>query len=189
MRPASYPVKHPLKVIAMDILPAGALSAAELNPLLDEAFGAARHLRSAYRLRAGAQPIPELSFAARCRDGSLAGSVQCWPIILVADDVVHDLTLLGPLAVAVSARGADLGGGLMHAALACADENGRDAVLLIGDVSYYGRFGFSAAATRGWVMPGPVERHRLLARLSPAACRRLPRVGRLLAVRDVNAQG
>jgi predicted N-acetyltransferase YhbS len=37
---------------------------------------------------------------------------------------------------------------------------------MIGDPEYYGRFfGFSAAITGGWVLPGPVERHRLLARI------------------------
>jgi predicted N-acetyltransferase YhbS len=39
--------------------------------------------------------------------------------------------------------------------------------VLIGDPSYYERFfGFSAAHTGGWETPGPVERHRLLARLA-----------------------
>jgi predicted N-acetyltransferase YhbS len=37
--------------------------------------------------------------------------------------------------------------------------------MLIGDPDYYGRFfGFSAERTARWNAPGPVERHRLLAR-------------------------
>ena len=37
--------------------------------------------------------------------------------------------------------------------------------MLIGDPEYYGRFfGFSAEATAGWRLPGPVEARRLLAR-------------------------
>ena len=40
------------------------------------------------------------------------------------------------------------------------------ALMLIGDPEYYERlFGFNAAQTGGWEVPGPVERHRLLARL------------------------
>jgi predicted N-acetyltransferase YhbS len=40
-----------------------------------------------------------------------------------------------------------------------------DALMLIGDPEYYGRFfGFDATRTAGWRLPGPVERHRLLAR-------------------------
>jgi len=41
----------------------------------------------------------------------------------------------------------------------------RDPLVMIGDPEYYGRFfGFSAEATGAWSVPGPVERHRLLAR-------------------------
>ena len=35
-------------------------------------------------------------------------------------------------------------------------------MLLVGDASYYGRFGFSAEKTGGLWLPGPFERHRLL---------------------------
>ena len=39
------------------------------------------------------------------------------------------------------------------------------ALTLIGDPEYYGRFfGFAADRTARWRLPGPVERHRLLAR-------------------------
>jgi predicted N-acetyltransferase YhbS len=41
---------------------------------------------------------------------------------------------------------------------------GHKAVLLVGDAPYYERFGFSADKTGGLWMPGPYERHRLLAR-------------------------
>ena len=34
---------------------------------------------------------------------------------------------------------------------------------LVGDAPYYGRFGFSVAKTGRLWMPGPYERHRLLA--------------------------
>ena len=39
------------------------------------------------------------------------------------------------------------------------------ALMMIGDPDYYGRFWcFTSDATGGWQVPGPVERHRLLAR-------------------------
>jgi predicted N-acetyltransferase YhbS len=47
--------------------------------------------------------------------------------------------------------------------------------VLIGDPEYYGRFGFTAEATAGWEVPGPVERRRLLARTAHP----LPRHGML----------
>ena len=57
---------------------------------------------------------------------------------------------------------------LMERALEAAETAavpGADALMLIGDPEYYGRFfGFSAEATAGWRLPGPVEARRLLAR-------------------------
>ena len=47
---------------------------------------------------------------------------------------------------------------------------GHRAIVLVGDAPYYGRFGFSAAQTGALWMPGPFERHRLLAlELAPGA--------------------
>ena len=37
------------------------------------------------------------------------------------------------------------------------------AIVLVGDASYYNRFGFSAEKAAALRMPGPFERHRLLA--------------------------
>ena len=57
-------------------------------------------------------------------------------------------------------------GMLMTQMLHIADSGVADALMMIGDPEYYGRFfGFTAEATSGWHLPGPVERHRLLARI------------------------
>ena len=50
----------------------------------------------------------------------------------------------------------------MRRALREAKRLGHKAVLLVGDAAYYGRFGFSAAATGGLRMPGPYAQERLL---------------------------
>ena len=142
-----------------------AVEAAAVERLLDRAFGTDRHARTAYRLRAGTRAIPALSFAAL--DGeALVGSIQCWPVRFVGDDAGGDvpLVLVGPVAVAPERQGTGIGRRLMEASLAAADAQGL-ALMLIGDPDYYGRFfGFSAAVTGAWRLPGPVERHRLLAR-------------------------
>jgi predicted N-acetyltransferase YhbS len=58
----------------------------------------------------------------------------------------------------------------MRHAVAEAARLGHSAILLVGDAPYYGRFGFSADRTGSLAMPGPYERHRLLAlELSPGA--------------------
>lgn len=128
-----------------------------VEALLDAAFGVDRHRRTAYRIRAGTSAIPALSFAAF--DGSrLIGSLQSWPVAL--DHV--PMILVGPVAVAPDVQRGGVGKALMTALL---DAAPRDPLVMIGDPEYYARFfGFSAAATQGWQVPGPVERHRLLAR-------------------------
>ncbi len=71
--------------------------------------------------------------------------------------------LLGPLAVDPSMKAAGIGSALMRNAIAEAKRLGHKAVLLVGDPLYYGRFGFSAEKTGSLAMPGPYEKHRLLA--------------------------
>ena len=164
----------------MLIRPARPADAADIDALLDAAFGPGRHARTASRLRAGAVPIVGPSLVARDAGGDLLGSIQFWPIRLTADAGADlPLTLLGPVAVAGSARSIGLGRQLIGAALDIADATGLDPILLIGDLSYYGRFGFTAAATGGWTLPGPVERDRLL--LRQRVPRALPAVAEVIA--------
>lgn len=70
--------------------------------------------------------------------------------------------LLGPLAVAATHRGRGLGARLICEALFRAIVRGHSAALLVGDLAYYERFGFSRTLTRGLELPGPVERDRFL---------------------------
>jgi len=144
---------------------------AEVEPqaveeLLDRAFGTDRQSRTAYRIREGMAPIAELSFAA-IEDGTLVGTIQCWPILFDADagrDV--PLVMVGPVAVEPERQRDGIGHRLMEHALEAARTSCQsDALMLIGDPEYYGRFfGFAADHTGGWRVPGPVERRRLLAR-------------------------
>ncbi len=52
---------------------------------------------------------------------------------------------------------------LMRHAINAARRLGYGAVLLVGDASYYARFGFAADPTAALWMPGRYERERLLA--------------------------
>jgi predicted N-acetyltransferase YhbS len=69
--------------------------------------------------------------------------------------------LLGPLAVDPACRNRGIGSALMWRAMREARRT-HQAVLLVGDASYYGRFGFSAEKTGALWLPGPYEAHRLL---------------------------
>ena len=77
---------------------------------------------------------------------------------------------MGPVAVESSCRNRGIGAALVRRALREARRRGHGAVILVGDAPYYSRFGFAAEKTAGLKLPGPFERHRLLAlELAPAA--------------------
>ncbi|WP_156256677.1 GNAT family N-acetyltransferase [Sandarakinorhabdus oryzae] len=148
----------------IDIVPLGPQHQPAIESLLDERFGPARHNRTAYRLRERAELLGGFSFVAMDGD-QLVGSLQCWPIRLKSVGGSRlPLVLLGPVAVAASREGQGIGSALMRASLAAIDAADSPPVLLIGDAPYYGRFGFSAVATRHWELPGPVDHARLLLR-------------------------
>ncbi len=147
-------------------VPLSTVDGARVEALLDRAFGTDRHARTAYKVRGSAVPIPALSLAAVDGD-RLIGTVQCWPVRLHGDGGdTHALVMVGPVAVDPDRQRDGLGRQLMTRALTAATAEGLDdALMLIGDPEYYERFfGFSAEHTGGWRLPGPVERHRLLAR-------------------------
>lgn len=102
----------------------------------------------------------------------MIGTLQSWPVAWVGVDGTRvPLVMVGPVAVLPALQRGGTGRALMDAMIAAAehsaDEGGAGAALMmIGDPEYYGRFwGFSAEATGRWEVPGPVERHRLLARV------------------------
>jgi predicted N-acetyltransferase YhbS len=120
-------------------------------------FGPGRFAKSAYRLREGVRPVDALSLVAV--DGEvLCGTIQYWPIAIGARSAL----LLGPLAVDPKARGQGVGIELMRLTLDSARAAGHRAVILVGDVSYYGRVGFRRLEAPEAIFPGPVDRSRLL---------------------------
>ncbi|WP_380874570.1 hypothetical protein ACFB49_48860 [Sphingomonas sp. DBB INV C78] len=165
------------------LAPIAAAAPAAVEHLLDAAFGPDRHGRTAYKMRSGVDAIPELSLAAFDDAGDLVGTLQSWPVELVADDGrIAPLVLVGPVAVRPDRQRDGIGRKLMVAMLDTADARHADPLVLIGDPEYYERFfDFTARWTGGWQVPGPVERHRLLARLRGHAP--LPARGRLQAQR------
>lgn len=148
----------------VEIFPLAQLAAAEVEAILDAAFGSDRHGRTAYRLRADMAALPDMSFGLAI-DGVVAGTVQSWPVAHIGDDgVVTPLVMVGPVAVLPAFQRQGLGRRLMDAVMAAAPVAADGALMMIGDPEYYGRFfGFAADATGAWRLPGPFEPHRLLA--------------------------
>jgi predicted N-acetyltransferase YhbS len=127
--------------------------------LLDEAFGETRRRKSSERLRAGRLPADGLAFIAAERR-RVIGTARLWHVACGSGQTA---LLLGPVAVAPDCRSRGIGAALVRRAVAEAKKRGHGAVILVGDAPYYGRFGFDAEKTAGLRMPGPFERHRLLA--------------------------
>jgi predicted N-acetyltransferase YhbS len=74
-----------------------------------------------------------------------------------------DAALLGPLVVDPAEKGKGFGRALVEEGLVRAKAEGFSLVLLVGDMPYYGRFGFSPVRPGQITLPGPVDPARLLA--------------------------
>jgi predicted N-acetyltransferase YhbS len=140
--------------------------AAAREGLLDEAFGRLRRRKSSQRLRDGQLPANDLAFVAT-EGKRVIGTARLWNIVCGTG---QKALLLGPVAVAGDCRNRGVGTALVRHALAVARRHGHQAIILVGDAAYYSRFGFTAEKTADLRMPGPFERHRLLAlELAPNA--------------------
>lgn len=135
-----------------------ASDAAAREILLDVAYGPVRFEKPSARLRAGRAPARGLSFVA-VDDGGIVGTIRLWEVSAGAD---RSVLLLGPLVVEPAYRQRGIGAALMRHAVRAAARRGHGAVLLVGDASYYGRFGFSAERTGALWLPGLADRSRLL---------------------------
>ncbi len=126
--------------------------------LLDAAYGDVRFEKPSERLRQGRSPADGLSFVATESD-RIVGTVRLWDILAGPD---CPALLLGPLAVHPDSRNRGIGSALMRRALAAARRRSHGAVLLVGDASYYSRFGFSVEKTGSVHLPGLKNQPRLL---------------------------
>ena len=127
--------------------------------LIDRAFGPGRFAKVSERVREFAAFAPELSICA-WRDGRLLGVARQWRVRVGETPVVF----LGPFAVEQGERSAGFGARLIARACEAAAAAGETHVLLVGDEPYFARVGFTAAAGRQVVMPGPVDQRRVLVR-------------------------
>lgn len=124
--------------------------AAAVEGLVLAAFGPGRFAKTAERLRERARVAA--GFVVR-EDGRVIGSVRLWAITVGGQPAVF----LGPIAVSTASRRAGLGADLVQA---CIDHAGEAGILLVGDLGYFGRFGFRPAPEVR--LAGPVDQGRVL---------------------------
>jgi putative acetyltransferase len=138
----------------------------------------ARVIRAAFENRYGTGESEVVLVEALRRDGDVAAELVALEEGAVVGHAMFSRALaepalcriagLAPVAARIDRQGRGIGGALIRAGLkACADQ-GCEAVIVLGDVEYYGRFGFSAALASGLASPyaGP---HFQALELSPGA--------------------
>jgi predicted N-acetyltransferase YhbS len=130
-----------------------------LSRLSAEAFGPGRFTRSAYRVREGVRPVKSLCLCGLL-DRKLVGGIRFTAIRIGTSE---GAALLGPLVVDPAVKGHGYGKALVGDGLARARAEGFSLVLLVGDMPYYGRFGFQPVPPGEITLPGPVDPARLLA--------------------------
>ena len=151
--------------LSLLILPEQPDDGPAIDRLYERTFGPGRFARTAYRLREGIEHRRELSFTARIGT-LLVGSVRLTPIRIGKTSAL----LLGPLTIEPPFRDRGIGRGMIEASLAAAKKAGAKLILLVGDEPYYGRMGFARVARGRVMLPGPVDRDRILvAELAPGA--------------------
>jgi predicted N-acetyltransferase YhbS len=129
------------------------------------AFGPGQFAKAASLLRAGNQPVAEACMVSEDSDGALIGACRIWPLTSDAGPCV----LLGPIAVDAARRRDGIGEHLARACLAACDRVGVGCVVLVGDLAYFGRFGFSVVPPGTLILPAPVDPARLLWRVADGA--------------------
>ena len=133
--------------------------AAAVEALYDDVFGPGRFAKTAERLREGNTKIADASLVAIDSEG-LTGVVRVWPVTV---GETGRAAFLGPIAVAERRRGNGVAFKLRERAIGVCREQGYAAVILVGDLDYYDRFGFKSAEGR-FQLPGPVDQKRVLIR-------------------------
>jgi predicted N-acetyltransferase YhbS len=130
---------------------------AAIELINEEAFGPGRFARAAARIREQGPHDMALSFI--CADrGETIASVRMTPVL--AGSVRGHL--LGPLAVRPSHKSMGIGRELVRIAIEAARRKGSEAVILVGDPSYYMPLGFEKVAYAALTFPGPVDPNRVL---------------------------
>jgi predicted N-acetyltransferase YhbS len=131
--------------------------------LVMRAFGPGRFAKAAERLREGRSPRLDLSIMA-WDGGALVGCVRQWAVRVGDTPAIF----LGPIAVEEDYRSHGVGAALIERACAAALAGGHGAIVLVGDMPFFGPLGFAPAP--GVVIPGPVDQRRVLSKaLAPGA--------------------
>jgi putative acetyltransferase len=125
---------------------------AEISRVIDAAFGDRDTSLFAEQIRASPGYVPELAFVTE-EEGAIVAHTMLSRVRLAGPDL--DVLILTPMSVRPDRQRQGVGGRLVEAALAAAEELGEPFVLVEGVPSYYPQFGFVSATGLGLERPDP----------------------------------
>ena len=132
----------------------------EIERLLDLVFTPRRKILSSYQLRSLTNKVDKLSYVIKDITDNIVGSIRFWNIKI--DGYSSRGLLLGPLAVHPIYQSEGLGEKLVLNSIEQASADNWNWVILVGDVEYYSKFGFSKKPTRGISLGEGLDDSRLL---------------------------
>lgn len=145
---------------------------AEIRRVVGAAFGSDAEADLVDRIRSSPGYVPEMALVAVGDEppGHILGHVMISGATLRHEHGDRRIVMLSPLAVDPPMQGTGIGGALVRAATAIADELGEPLVILEGSPRYYGRFGFEHSLEHGirielpdWAPPEAAQVLRLRA--------------------------
>ncbi|MEZ5070416.1 MAG: N-acetyltransferase [Bacteroidales bacterium] len=141
----------------------------DIRDVLVEAFGRSKEALLVDKLRLEPAYLRDLSLVG-LDHGNVVGHVLFFPVNIVNEKGEHPCLSLAPLAVHPECQGKGLGSRLVETGMNKARETGFAAVVVLGDPSFYGRFGFVPASMFGIESPWNLEGCQFMAKeLVPGA--------------------
>lgn len=137
-----------MEALEFTIRPEQAGDTASIRTMVAAAFEREPIAELVEAIRASEHYMPEMALVAEL-DGTVIGHVMISGATLSTDDGDRPIVMLAPLAVAESHRRHGIGGALVRAVCALAEELGEPLVTVEGDPAYYGRFGFEHSLLHG----------------------------------------
>lgn len=137
----------------------GAQFDAAIDALMKSAFGPGRFAKAAHFLRVDNRPDYSLSRLAFI-DGELIGACRIWPIEFEGGGIAN---FLGPIVISKAFQGIGLGQILVQECLKAIKDASKGGVFLVGDLEFFGRFGFETVEKNSVKLPLPALNGRILA--------------------------
>ena len=132
----------------------------EVESLLNLVFTPQRTKLGSYYFRKNVSRVEFLCKVIKNDYGHIVGSIRYWPVCLGEEKL--SCLLLGPLAVHPICQGEGIGAKLILKTLCLAEKFGWQRIILVGDESYYSRFGFKRKLAKDLIFPKSFNQDRLL---------------------------